>query len=123
MPNQPKKTIRLSTIALILTLLAILIIPIFIYGTDADFAGSDGEGTSAIADANGYQPWFELNFVPKSAELQSGLFAIQAALGAGVLGYALGAMNERRRNRKVSPAPNSNEQSGITLALSEPTPV
>ena len=35
-----------------------------------------------------------------SGEVESGLFALQAALGAGALGFVLGTMRERRRQRR-----------------------
>lgn len=53
------------------------------------FAGTDAAATEAI-EATGYQPWFTHLFKPGSGEIESGLFALQAAIGAGVLGFVLG---------------------------------
>lgn len=60
-----------------------------------DFAGSDDQARRAIA-ATGYQPWFAPLWQPPSSEVESLLFALQAAAGAGVLGYVLGRMQARR---------------------------
>lgn len=46
---------------------------------------------AAITAANpDYQPWFSPLWEPPSGEIESLLFALQAALGAGLLGYYLG---------------------------------
>lgn len=76
------------------------------------FAGSDAQAESAITEtAPGYEPWFSSVFEPPSGEIESGLFALQAALGAGVLGYYFGVARTRRRlvdaAEDVSPAPPS----------------
>ncbi|MBL8250527.1 MAG: energy-coupling factor ABC transporter substrate-binding protein [Candidatus Competibacter sp.] len=66
----------------------------------AEFAGSDSQATAvAAAIRPDYQPWWGFFWEP-SPELASGLFALQAALGAGVLGYCLGIQRERARRRQ-----------------------
>lgn len=68
-------------------------------GPDGEhFAGTDATVTQMLAD-RGTKPWFQPLFEPGSAEVESGLFALQAALGAGVLGYALGNLRGRRLER------------------------
>lgn len=62
------------------------------------FVGTDSSATEQIEKANpDYEPWFTPVFEPSSGEVESGLFALQAALGAGVLGFALGALWQRSR--------------------------
>lgn len=61
---------------------------------EPSFVGTDSAAVASI-EASGYQPWFGQVFAPPSAEVESGLFALQAALGAGVFGYALGALRRR----------------------------
>lgn len=63
-------------------------------GSDEPFGGTDAAATQAAEEA-GAEPWFSPFFEP-AGEVESGLFAIQAAIGAGVLGYALGRMSGRR---------------------------
>lgn len=65
------------------------------------FSGSDGQGQQAIGEmAPGYQPWFEPLLTPASKEIESLLFALQAALGAGGIGYWLGASATREKMRR-----------------------
>ncbi len=65
--------------------------PVFI--KNAEFAGADGLAEEQISKiAPDYKPWFESLFEPKSGEIESLLFALQAAIGAGVVGFILGRM-------------------------------
>ena len=65
------------------------------------FSGSDGQGQQAISElAPNYQPWFASFLTPASKEIESLLFALQAALGAGVIGYWLGAAVTRDKMRR-----------------------
>lgn len=59
------------------------------------FGGTDAAVTAQLEEA-GHKPWFSPIFEPGSGEIESGLFALQAAIGAGVLGYALGNLRGRR---------------------------
>lgn len=88
------------TIALILAVFAVLGFSFVMAPrpTDPDaeaFAGTDAVVTQILED-DGVEPWFKPVFEPGSGEIESGLFALQAALGAGVLGYALGNLRGRR---------------------------
>ena len=50
-------------------------------------------------DEHGAKPWFQPIFEPDSGELESGLFALQAAVGAGIVGFALGNLRGRKAAR------------------------
>lgn len=63
-------------------------------GAEEPFGGTDAAATQAAEDA-GADPWFTPFFEP-AGEVESGLFAIQAAIGAGIIGYALGRMGGRK---------------------------
>lgn len=63
------------------------------------FAGTDSVVTEVL-ESDGTEPWFEPIFEPGSGEIESGLFALQAALGAGVLGYVLGNLRGRAAARR-----------------------
>ncbi|MFE0642688.1 energy-coupling factor ABC transporter substrate-binding protein [Streptomyces sp. NPDC058877] len=62
------------------------------------FSGSDGEAESAITELQpDYEPWFSPLYEPPSGEIESALFALQAAIGAGVLAYYFGLRRGRRQ--------------------------
>lgn len=95
-----KKT--LVTVALVAALFVVFGVSFAIGGLhtnpDERFVGTDSAATAQIVAANpGYQPWFEPFFQPQSGEIESGLFALQAAIGGCVLGFAIGALWGRRR--------------------------
>lgn len=68
-----------------------------------EYGGADGQAQAAIEET-GYRPWFAALWTPPSKEIESLLFALQAALGAGGLGYVLGRLHERRRRASRTPA-------------------
>ena len=70
------------------------------------FRGADDQAKDVIgALAPGYKPWFKPLMEPPSGEIGSLLFALQAALGAGFIGYYLGAANTRSKyDRAISKA-------------------
>ncbi|SHE37080.1 cobalt/nickel transport protein [Thermoanaerobacter uzonensis DSM 18761] len=83
---------------LILGLLVILLV-VFPLVTikNAEFAGADDRATEAIAQVDkNYKPWFKPIWEPPSGEIESLLFALQAAIGAGFLGYYIGVAKGRK---------------------------
>ena len=67
----------------------------------AIFAGADDQAKNAISEiAPDYRPWFEPLLEPASGEIASLLFALQAALGAGFIGYYLGVSVTREKLRR-----------------------
>lgn len=76
----------------------------------ASFGGADEKAQQAIHEiAPGYQPWFTPLIAPASGEIASLLFALQAALGAGFIGYWLGCVVTRDRLRRASSGPSTAE--------------
>ncbi|WP_030607025.1 energy-coupling factor ABC transporter substrate-binding protein [Streptomyces sclerotialus] len=62
------------------------------------FTGADAEAETAITEIEpDYEPWFSPLYEPPSGEIESALFALQAALGAGVLAYYFGLRKGRRQ--------------------------
>ena len=87
-----KKSRFSQNLILIAIVIALAILPLFI-ARDAEFGGADGLAEEAIGEINAdYEPWFAPIFEPASGEIESLLFVLQAALGAGVIGYGLGYM-------------------------------
>ncbi|MDD2541307.1 MAG: energy-coupling factor ABC transporter substrate-binding protein [Desulfuromonadaceae bacterium] len=71
-------------------------------GKDVEiFRGADDQAKDVISQlAPGYHPWFKPLMEPPSGEIGSLLFALQAALGAGFIGYYLGMSVTRARMRR-----------------------
>lgn len=79
-----KKNLILSIIVIVLAVLPLITLK------NAEFAGADGLAETAITEINpDYEPWFSSLYEPASGEIESLLFAVQAALGAGVAGFIL----------------------------------
>lgn len=82
-----------TMIALIIALIILVVAPLAIYngyGEDEGyFGGSDG-AASEVIEESGYEPWFSSIWEPPSGEIESLLFAVQAAIGALIIGYFFG---------------------------------
>lgn len=96
--EKKEKTSSLKiNIILILIVVALAIVPFFI-AKDGEFGGSDDAAETAITEIDkNYEPWFAPIFEPKSGEIESLLFALQAAIGAGVIGFGLGYFKGKRK--------------------------
>ena len=67
----------------------------------AIFTGADDQAKALVGQiAPDYKPWFKPLLEPASGEIASLLFAVQAALGAGFIGYYLGVAVTREKMRK-----------------------
>lgn len=93
--NKTLQNLLLLGAVVALVVLSLWLVPVS--GPSADgqkvevFAGADGQAEGVIAElAPDYQPWAEALWSPPSGEIESLLFALQAALGALVIGYYIG---------------------------------
>jgi cobalt/nickel transport protein len=84
---------------LISIVIALAVAPIiFVRG---EYGGADGEAEEAITEIQpDYKPWFTPIFEPPSGEIESLLFSSQAALGTGLIGYAVGLYKGRNQKQK-----------------------
>ena len=93
------------TILVLLAVVALAVAPLLVAG-GAEFGGADGEAEAAITEIDsGYEPWFASIWEPPSGEIESLLFALQAAIGAGLVFYALGYYVGRAKGRDQAAAP------------------
>ena len=85
---------RLNAI-LLAGVVGLTVLPLVVTRNGA-FEGADALATEAIQTIQpNYQPWVQPVLAPASGELESLLFAVQAGLGAGVIGYVMGRYQER----------------------------
>ncbi|MFD7085844.1 energy-coupling factor ABC transporter substrate-binding protein [Streptomyces sp. NPDC059918] len=86
---------------LLLLVAALAVLPIALgmgEGKEEPFTGADAQAETAITELDPeYEPWFSPLYEPPSGEVESALFALQAALGAGVLAYYFGVRKGRRQ--------------------------
>jgi cobalt/nickel transport protein len=69
------------------------------------FGGADNQAQALIGQiAPDYAPWFQPLLEPASSEIASLLFALQAAIGAGFIGYYLGCARTREKLRREQAA-------------------
>ncbi|KON68975.1 energy-coupling factor ABC transporter substrate-binding protein [Peribacillus butanolivorans] len=83
---------------LLLFLVVILAIIPLITQQGTEFGGADGVAEEAITKIQPeYKPWFNSIWEPPGAETESLLFALQAAIGAGFIGYFIGVMRQKNK--------------------------
>ncbi len=91
----------------LIALVALLVVLSLVLGgrqEGAEFAGADGQAMAAVTALQpDYEPWFGPLWQPPSGEVESLLFALQAALGAGLLGYYLGLRRGQSESRSRQP--------------------
>ena len=107
---------RSHNILLILAVIVLAVCPLWLVqkpAPDADgkqteiFTGADEKARDMIGQIEpDYKPWFAPLIEPASSEIASLLFALQAALGAGFIGYYLGVSRSREKMRREAEKKN-----------------
>ncbi len=93
--NQSRK--QVSNWLLVLGVVALVVAPLIIV-RGSEFAGADGQAEEIIKQVKpDYEPWFNPILAPPGGETESLLFASQAGLGAGLIGYVIGFYRGRQR--------------------------
>ena len=99
------KRINLILAALALAIAALPFLLGLTGGPTPAFTGADAQAQALITQAHpDYRAWFSPLWEPPSGEVASFLFALQAALGAGLLGYYLGLRRGQAERRQADAA-------------------
>ena len=83
---------------LLLLLVAVIIITPLVLKGNSEFGGADGQAEDMIGEIRpDYEPWAEPLWEPPSGEVESLLFSLQVAIGAGTIGYIFGTFKGRKK--------------------------
>ncbi|MGQ9922108.1 MAG: energy-coupling factor ABC transporter substrate-binding protein [Desulfobacca sp.] len=103
---------RYQNLWLLLGVVVLMVLPLMVVDRPAPgpgqqeveiFGGADDQAKEMVAQIRpDYQPWFQPILEPASGEIASLLFALQAALGAGFIGYYLGSAVTAAKVRQKS---------------------
>jgi cobalt/nickel transport protein len=91
----------MKTTLMILAVVFLAILPLVLHRPDAGteaFGGADDQAKAVVETLRpDYKPWIQPLWNPPSGEIATLLFSLQAAVGAGVIGYYLGYLRGRRK--------------------------
>lgn len=96
MKEEPSLKTLYKNLILLLIVVVIALLPLLI-NKEAEYAGADGLAKEQIHAINpGYEPWAKAVWEPPSGEIESLIFALQAAIGAGFIFYFFGYLKGKR---------------------------
>lgn len=99
--TRAERPVRSRSSWLLLLGIVLMIVAPLVAHSRSLFTGTDTRGTAAISTVDpGYKQWVRNLWTPPKGEVESFLFALQAALGAGIVGYVVGT----KRRIKTEPA-------------------
>jgi cobalt/nickel transport protein len=92
-----------KNILMVLVVVILAFSPLFL-AKNAGFSGADTQAEETIGMIDpGYTPWFKPLWEPPSGEVETFLFALQAAIGSGFvfyyLGYSKGKYSSEKRKK------------------------
>lgn len=93
---------RAQNTLLALGVVALAVLPFLLVSPGAAVFGGSDDHASRLIEAlrPGYQRWVVPLWTPPSSEVESLLFGVQSAIGAGALAYCLGYWRGRRTARR-----------------------
>lgn len=82
---------------IILLVVVVIVVAPLLFLKNADFSGADGLAMETVTEiSSNYKPWVHSILKPKSGEIESLLFALQASIGTGVVGFILGRITGKK---------------------------
>ena len=87
------------TTIMLLIIITLIAYPLIFESKAVSVPSSDDQGPAWIL-STGYVPWVHPIWTPPNSDIEAGLFALQAALGAGIMGYIFGIWHAQARMRK-----------------------
>jgi cobalt/nickel transport protein len=98
--------LKRTNLLLLLAVAALAIVPLLMPNAKPEgerFTGTDDQARRLIQVSHpDYLPWFKSLWSPPSGQIESLLFSLQAALGAGVMGYYFGLIRGRSETRPLN---------------------
>ena len=95
--------LRKLTLIVVLLIVIIGFVTAFVpdmIGITPEWVGADAAAASKIRDISDYKPWFSPLWEPPSGEIETLLFSLQAAIGAGIIGYIAGLYTGRKEKKR-----------------------
>ena len=93
------KSVKITIALLLLACVIIAAFPLLSV-KNSEFGGADGAAEEAILAIDpDYEPWAESILEPPGGETESLLFALQAAVGSGIIFFAFGYLVARKKYR------------------------
>jgi cobalt/nickel transport protein len=98
--------LRKLTLIVIILIAIIGLLTVFfprMMGMTPEWSGADAAAASKIGEISDYKPWFSPLWKPPSGEIETLLFSLQAAIGAGIIGYIAGLYTGRKEKKRDKP--------------------
>ncbi|WP_298983909.1 energy-coupling factor ABC transporter substrate-binding protein [uncultured Caldilinea sp.] len=94
---KPSTSLSPWIVLTLIALFALLTVAPLLWLENSEFPGADALAEEAIQEiAPDVEPWFQPLWEPPGSETESLLFALQAAIGAGFIGYFFGWQRGRK---------------------------
>lgn len=91
-----------KNIILLTLCIAIVGISLVIGQKVGSLSGIDSQIEEMVREVNGdYKPWIKSFWTPPSGEIETMLFSLQAAMGAGFIGYYIGRKRNVQDNKSL----------------------
>ena len=91
--------VKRRTAIMMLIIICLVSFPLVFQSKNVSRPPSDDQGSEWIL-STGYTPWVNPLWEPPNSDIESGLFALEAAVGAGIMGYVFGIWHTEEKMRK-----------------------